>query len=230
MWTTITAGGRWRGEIKNRTADGGLIWEQVSISPVLDASGGIVNFVALMEDITEKRQAEETIRRLALHDTLTGLPNRYRFQEELAGALARNKRRGTRLGLVFLDLDGFKAINDNLGHEAGDEVLVEVAARLGRCVREGDIVARLGGDEFTVILDDMEHPEKAGEVADRILESLARPFDLDGRSRHVGASMGIAVAPDHAETSRELIRLADAAMYRVKESGKNGWALHEQPA
>src|SRR5262245_16401453 len=192
------------------------------------------------QDVTERRRAEEQIRFLAHHDSLTGLGNRRLFSDRLRASIESARRRGTMLGVLFLDLDHFKRINDTLGHTVGDELLRGVAARLLQCVRASDAVgrtsgpefataiSRLGGDEFTVLIDQIEDPQGLSLVAGRILELLARPFDLGAHEVVVGASIGIAAWPLDGDDVDTLLRNADSAMYHAKEHGRNQYQFYTE--
>ena len=189
---------------------------------------GFVGTYGVVRDVTEKKRAEAVISYQAYHDILTDLPNRSLFQDRLGLALIQAKRKKADLAVMFIDLDRFKLVNDTLGHHKGDALLQQVARRLKRCLREGDTLARQGGDEFTVVLPDLHHHEDARVVAAKFIHSLEQPFDLDGHTAHISASIGIAVYPDHGETLDELLRNADTAMYQVKGEGKNGFAFFDQ--
>ncbi|MYM33703.1 EAL domain-containing protein [Duganella sp. FT94W] len=177
-------------------------------------------------DITDRKRAEEVISYQAYHDILTDLPNRMLFKDRLGLAVIQAKRKLTELAVMFIDLDRFKLVNDTLGHVKGDELLQQVAARLKDCLRRGDTLARQGGDEFTIVLPELRDREDAKAIADKFLESLQRPFDLDGHEVHISASIGIAVYPTDGETIDELLRHADIAMYQVKALGKNGHSFY----
>jgi diguanylate cyclase (GGDEF)-like protein/PAS domain S-box-containing protein len=172
-------------------------------------------------DVTERRRLEEELAHQAFRDSLTGLANRALFQDRLTQALARVARSGEPVGVLMLDLDGFKTVNDTLGHDAGDEVLVEVAARLDACVRPGDTVARRGGDEFTVLLENMADPSVIELVAARVAEHLRKPLNLRGHELHVAASIGMALSTDQFESAERLLRNADLAMYVAKSRGRD---------
>lgn len=186
----------------------------------MSANGVVFGAVVTFVDITERRQAEETIRHLANHDELTDLPSMRLARERLALALAMARRHKTMVAVMFVDLDGFKAVNDTLGHAAGDVILKQVARRLVTCVRETDTVARAGGDEFLVVATDLHTPENAEVIAAKILRCVAQPVVFDGREMTVGASIGIALYPEHGLTLEQLIKRADDAMYRIKKGGK----------
>jgi diguanylate cyclase (GGDEF)-like protein/PAS domain S-box-containing protein len=178
-------------------------------------------------DITERKRAEEMISHQAYHDFLTDLPNRILFRDRLGLAMIHARRKETELAVMFIDLDRFKLVNDTLGHNKGDELLQQVAARLKENMREGDTLARLGGDEFTVFLPDLQSRDDACVVADKFLECLGQPFSLDGHEVHISASIGISVYPDDGEAIEELLRHADMAMYQVKAQGKNGYTFYD---
>jgi diguanylate cyclase (GGDEF)-like protein/PAS domain S-box-containing protein len=222
LWETITAGREWHGEFYNRRKDGSHFWESASISPILDADGEITHFVAVKEDITERKHLLECLDHLAHYDKLTSLPNRALFFDRLNQAIAVSHREGQCFALLFLDLDGFKQVNDSCGHEAGDRVLQVTAERMAGCTRETDTVARMGGDEFIAILTNLAHPEDAGLVAEKILAEVGRPIELSrGGSCMVGCSIGISLYPQHSTDPAQLVSAADSAMYEVKRQGKN---------
>lgn len=178
-------------------------------------------------DITERRQLEQQLRHQALHDALTGLPNRVLFHAQIEAALARSRRRQTRLAVLFLDLDNFKQVNDTQGHRAGDLLLQLVAERLRGSVRANDLPARMGGDEFAVLLEDIATIDDAIFVAERIIAELLRPFTLGGQTARIGTSIGIATGNGSHASAADLLRHADDAMYRAKQHGKGQYAIHE---
>jgi diguanylate cyclase (GGDEF)-like protein/PAS domain S-box-containing protein len=188
--------------------------------------GDDLAFTCIVRDVTAQKQAAERMHYMAHHDTLTGLPNRHLFADRLDEALKRAARSGKRAALMFVDLDEFKAINDTMGHDAGDRVLKGIAERLLGCVRESDTVARLGGDEFVVILEELEDVENAGLVAQNILDTLAEPLVIGGRKCTVGASIGIGIYPNHGAEVNDLMHCADEAMYDVKETGRNAYRFY----
>jgi diguanylate cyclase (GGDEF)-like protein len=180
--------------------------------------------VAVKENITDKKLREEKIRHMAMHDILTGLPNRFLMRDRLESVLERTHRYGEMAALLFIDLDGFKHVNDSFGHKVGDEVLKETSRRILTSIRTADTACRIGGDEFLVILSKIENREKAGAVARRIIEMISRPYKGCGDAQVIGASIGISIIPDDGSNIDELVSKADSAMYDVKHGGKNGFA------
>ena len=219
-----TAGNIWRGELINRRKDGTLVNLEVAAVPVL-VGGQQVGVLAIYQDITERLETEERLIHLATHDPLTLIPNRSLFYHRLDQAILRARRNGSSLAVFFLDLDGFKVVNDTFGHEQGDVLLQIVAERLRQPLRQSDLVARLGGDEFAFILEDLHGPLDAALIAHKVQAALAEPFLLEGVTLSISASLGISLYPQHAEEARNLLKLADGAMYQIKSKGKNGYAF-----
>ncbi len=223
MWTTLRGRGFWRGEIWNRRKDGEVYPEWLTISAIKNDEGEVTNYMAIFIDITARVQNEALLRYLATHDPLTNLPNRDLFRDRLRRALVRAQRHKTQVGVLLLDLDDFKAINDTYGHAFGDLVLQEVAERLTNSFRESDTVARLGGDEFTVILEDISAVVDVQTVIRKLLSITETPIHLNGHSAAVGLSIGVSMYPEDGLDPEILLNKADAAMYRAKESGKNAF-------
>lgn len=224
MWETLMRGEVWRSEFHNKRKDGSLFWEAASISPIIDVHGKISHFVAVKENITDKKMMLEQLEHMASFDMLTGLSNRRMFLDRLDQSVELARRNSQRFALMYLDLDGFKQINDSYGHEAGDLVLKTAASRLQDSVRLSDTVGRMGGDEFTVALGTIGHYEDAGLVAGKILAALRHPITLpNGTTELIGASIGISVFPDDGDDGDQLLAAADNAMYEVKRNGKGGW-------
>jgi diguanylate cyclase (GGDEF)-like protein/PAS domain S-box-containing protein len=230
MWKALQASGRWVGEIWNRRKNGEIYPEWLSISAVRSAREEVENYLAIFSDITLRKREERELYDLATHDALTGLPNRSFFNEQFRQAMARAKRSGRLAGLLYLDLDRFKPVNDLLGHESGDKLLQTVARRLRRLVREEDTIARLGGDEFAVILEHLSRPRDAAPTAKKILRALTRPFLLGGHRASVTASVGIVVYPVDGDSVETLLRRADRAMYRAKKGGGNEYRFRGDPS
>ena len=225
MWNSIKQDGYWQGEIWDRRKNGSIFLAHETITAIRDSLGRLQNYVAVITDITEANQTEAFIRHQAYHDPLTNLPNRTLFMDRLRHQLAYAHRQKTCMAVLFIDLDGFKAVNDELGHEAGDVLLMETAARLKGCVRESDTVARLGGDEFTAILSDLDGPADTDEVAQKILDRIGQPFQLGSHERWIAASIGIALYPSDSDDAAALLNAADKAMYQAKRGGKAKFAF-----
>ncbi len=228
MWTLLGESGFWRGEIWNRRKDGEIYPEWLTISAVKDDHGVVTNYMAIFIDITQRKQNEELLRFLATHDPLTNLPNRELCRNRLRRALARSQRNGKKVAVLLLDLDGFKVVNDTLGHASGDHVLQAVAERLLGCVRESDTVARLGGDEFTVILEGVASEADAALVVQKILKTTTRPYQPNGHRADLTTSIGVSLYPDDGGDADALMRQADQAMYRAKEAGRGRYIFYSR--
>jgi diguanylate cyclase (GGDEF)-like protein/PAS domain S-box-containing protein len=211
--------------------DGATLWAEVTLSPVRDAAGHPEYYVAMVQDVTEKKAAQERLQREATYDGLTELPNRRLFDERVAQALKGARRHATEGAVMFLDLDHFKDVNDHFGHAAGDALLRDVARRLSTCLRESDTAARVGGDEFAVLLARIIAPEDAALVAGKILDAMGMPIVFEGHEMRIGLSIGIAVFPRDGTDAQTLLARADAAMFGAKHAGRNGYRFHdEEPA
>ncbi len=228
LWSTLRDGRVWSDVLINRKKDGSVYYEEQTISPVQDEQGRISHFVATGKDITERIQIQERLRFLAYHDALTGLPNRALFMEMLHHGVARAQRTDSAMAVLFVDLDGFKQVNDALGHEAGDRLLGELAARLRDRIREEDTVARLGGDEFTILIEEVSGPDAVSEVARKLLAALQEPLELEGQGFSLTASIGISLFPADGGDPSTLVRHADTAMYRAKEAGRNRFQFYSE--
>ena len=209
-----------------RRSDGSLYAAASTINAVSDESGQVTHYINVFSDITERKHHQEHLERQAHFDPLTRLPNRALLPDRLAQAMARACSEQHGLAVCFLDLDGFKAVNDTHGHEAGDELLVIVAQRLQAHIRTGDTAARLGGDEFVVLLCDLRDLHECEQMAQRLLRAICEPMVVEGHTVQVGASMGIALYPQHGSQAEQLLRLADQAMYQAKQSGRNRCIFH----
>jgi diguanylate cyclase (GGDEF)-like protein/PAS domain S-box-containing protein len=228
MWSDLKAGRVWRGTFANKAKNGREYWEAASVSAVEDDRGRLLHYVSVAEDVTERRRQEERIRRLALHDHLTGLPNRALLMDRLEQTVERVRRTARPAAVLFIDLDGFKAVNDRFGHQAGDRVLQEMARRINDAVRSMDTAARLGGDEFAVIMQDAPGAEQALALARRIHARLNEP--LSGETLPevtLGASIGVALCPNSGLDVDALLAAADRAMYQVKSTSAGGVGLYE---
>ena len=230
MWRDILAGKLWNGDVLNRRKDGVLYSVLQSITPLYDEAGDITHFLCLQQDVSEKKELEQKIAYLAYHDMLTGLPNRTLFNDRMNQAITQAKRDQAQFSLLFIDLDGFKEVNDTLGHGAGDQLLQMVAERLRTCVREGDTVARLGGDEFIVLLRDVGSHEGLTNISQKIIERIAEKYELGEDIAYVTASVGISRYPRDAQLAEHLLRCADEAMYIAKHAGKNRYAMWDSSA
>jgi diguanylate cyclase (GGDEF)-like protein/PAS domain S-box-containing protein len=227
VWQSLAQTGSWSGEIWNRKKNGEIYPEWLTISGVTNGDGRLTNYVGVFADISQIKQSEAKLERLAHYDPLTDLPNRLLFNARLEHAIRHAERNGTLLALLFIDLDRFKTVNDGLGHPAGDRMLREVAQRLSHCVRAEDTVARLGGDEFVIVLEGLDTTTPATVLADKLLVTLTRPFGLEGQEVFIGASIGISTYPADGTDTTTLLKNADAAMYRSKEDGRNTYRFYD---
>ena len=221
MWEEIRTSGMWQGEIWNRKKNGEIYPEWLTINTIHDREGQLHRHVAFFSDITDKVRSDELIWRQANFDLLTSLPNRRMFYDRLEQEIKKSNRSGLPLALLFIDLDRFKEVNDTLGHQKGDILLVEAARRIVACVRESDTVSRLGGDEFTVILSELADTDHVETIAQHIISSLVEPFVLESEIAYVSASIGITFYPNDARDVEQLLRNADQAMYVAKDTGRN---------
>lgn len=226
MWDTIKGEGLWSGEIWNRRKDGEIYPEWLTISSITGPDGEVSHFVAVFSDITAQKRSEQEIDFLANHDPLTGLANRNLFEDRLGHAISMAGRNGQPVGLLLVDLDRFRLINDGMGHGPGDALLRETGRRLGRCVRDSDTVARLSGDEFAIILEGLSDAADAGMQAERILEAMRAPLRLDGQELFCTASIGIAVFPADGTDAATLLRHADTVMALAKREGRNNFQFY----
>ncbi|MBI3776268.1 MAG: EAL domain-containing protein [Gammaproteobacteria bacterium] len=222
MWEQLLATGHWQGEVWDRHKNGSIYPILLSLSSMRD-SDGTIHYVSVLRDISKFKRYEAELEQQAHHDALTQLPNRTLFRMRLDAALIRARNGGTRLSLLFLDLDRFKIINDTLGHPVGDELLRNVSARLERCVRDTDTVARFGGDEFAILLDSLDATGIVAKLAQKILDTLAEAFVINGNELFISASIGITTFPDDGGDIQTLFKNADSAMYEAKASGRNAY-------
>jgi len=221
MWKTLNEYGHWQGEIWNRTKGGVLYAELLTISALVNDNDEVINYVGMFSDITQTKRQQEELTLMAHYDLLTGLPNRTLFVDRFKQAIAHSKRTKTQLAVCFLDLDKFKPVNDNYGHEAGDQILIEVALRINNCIREEDTVSRQGGDEFTLLLNDISSTSQCEQTLTRIHHALAQPYLIDETQHSLSASSGFTLYPDDDGDIDTLLRHADQAMYQSKQLGRN---------
>jgi diguanylate cyclase (GGDEF)-like protein/PAS domain S-box-containing protein len=225
MWRSVTAQGHWQGEVWNRKKNGQLFAELLTISSLIDEAGLPSHFVGLFSDITNSKEQQQSLELMAHYDVLTRLPNRALFADRFERSIAHSKRNKTLLAICFLDLDNFKPINDNHGHDIGDQLLIEVAARLTRALRDEDTVSRQGGDEFALLMADFESIEQCKALLNRIHRSLAQPYLIEEETHYISASSGTTIYPLDDADIDTLIRHADQAMYQAKLAGKNNYRL-----
>jgi diguanylate cyclase (GGDEF)-like protein/PAS domain S-box-containing protein len=226
LWNALLKDGYWEGEIWNRRKTGEGFVATETISAVRNEAGEVVHYVSTFRDVTERIQSEQRMRHLAHYDALTHLPNRTLFVERLEHALIRARRENSSLALLFIDLDYFKAVNDSLGHAAGDDLLCTLATRMKDVMREADTVARLSGDEFAIFMEGVNEQTNIDGVLKKLLDALLEPADIAGRSVTIGASMGVALYPRDGENAETLLRAADTAMYRAKAKGRNSFEFY----
>jgi len=227
MWQEINDSGHWQGEVWNRKKSGEVYAELLTISSLKDTKNNIINYVGLFTDITNSKLQQDHIKKMAHFDALTSLPNRSLLTDRFNQALAHSKRSGTLLAVCFLDLDDFKPVNDNYGHEVGDKLLIEVAARLESTVREEDTVSRLGGDEFSLLLGEIKSTAQCYELLERITQSVSAPYFIGGESINISASVGVSLFPTDNVELDVLLRNADQAMYQAKQEGKSNYRFFD---
>jgi diguanylate cyclase (GGDEF)-like protein/PAS domain S-box-containing protein len=228
LWNSITKTGHWQGEIWNRKKDGEVYVAWLSISAITDERGQPLQYMAILTDISRLQEDIENARYLANYDSLTRLPNRLLFHDNLLQTQTWANRYNHLFALLFIDLDGFKPVNDQLGHAIGDQLLQGVAERLKNCVRESDTVARLGGDEFTIILKNIRKVQDAAKVASDLIQCLQRPFQLSGHQVVISASLGISIYPHDSKEIDVLLKCADSAMYEAKNAGKGRYCFYQR--
>ena len=221
MWKSLIKTGRWHGEIWNRKKDGEIYLEWQTIQALKNERGKVTHYVAFFTDITTRREAEQRLIHKATHDALTDLPNRFLFEERMSQALIRAQRDRKPLALLYLDLNGFKMINDTFGHTTGDLLLQAVSGRLESGIRKSDTLARIGGDEFAILVENFSHVQDVVHITRKILRALSRPYDLGKIRTSMSTSIGISMCPEDGEDVCALMEKADTAMYRAKERGES---------
>lgn len=227
MWNELLERGHWRGEIWNRHKNGEVYTEMLTISTVHDASGGTEGYVGLFADITALTLRQQRLDYMAHHDVLTGLPNRVLLEDRMQQAIAQADRHGERLAVVYLDLDGFKTVNDTHGHGVGDQVLMRFAERMRGILRKGDTFARLGGDEFVAVLVGLANTESCGPVVGKLVGAAARVYDIEGIQLRVTVSVGVTFYPQASSVDvAGMLHQADIAMYQAKRAGNKGYCVY----
>lgn len=221
LYQELNVNGKWKGEIWSKRKDDSVFLERLSISAIRNDAGQITSYVGVFDDITEQWNRGQLVQHMAFHDGLTGLPNRLLLMERLERLIAMAAREARQVALMFLDLDGFKLVNDLYGHDVGDYVLKTVATRLLGELRNSDTVARLGGDEFVILLDNPDSRESIAVIASRLIEVVNESIHAEGKKVHVGTSIGIGIFKGGDQSADQLLKLADEAMYEAKKSGKN---------
>lgn len=225
FWQALKEQGAWQGELINRRKNGEIYSQWLNVTSARHADGSIASYISVFSDMTPLHETEKRLSFIAYHDTLTGLPNRELFLDRLGRTASQGRRSGQPFTLMFIDLDGFKAVNDRLGHEVGDQVLQMAAQRLNEAVREADTVARLGGDEFVIILPNLSGADHVGSVAGKLIRALSAPMTLGGETVFIGGSIGCAEFPKDSKEELALLRQADEAMYAAKRAGGNTHAI-----
>ncbi len=228
MWSSLLHNGRWQGEIWNKRKNGEIYPEWLSISKATSPKYNEEFFISVFTDISSIKETDRKLYFYANHDPLTGLANRVQFESQLKKSIDSAKRRSEKIALLFIDLDKFKEVNDTYGHSVGDMMLKSVTKRLGDSLRADDFLSRIGGDEFVVIAGNIDDTDSVISIASKLLNIIREPIIIDGKVFFMTLSIGIALYPEHGVTSEDLIKHADAAMYEVKENGRNGYMLYEQ--
>lgn len=227
IWDELREKGHWQGEVWNRKKSGEVYVEALTISQLLDDHGQVINYISVFTDITDRKKQEEKLSLMAHYDLLTGLPNRALFSDRFHQAIAYSKRTKAQLAVCFLDLDNFKPVNDNYGHDVGDQLLIEVANRITACLRDDDTVSRQGGDEFALLLNDIESYEHCKKTLDRVHHSLSLPYLVSGYYHNISVSTGVTLYPSDDSDIDTLLRHADQAMYQSKQLGRNRYQLFD---
>ena len=222
MWDTLVREGHWQGEAWNRRKDGSDYAERITISTVPDRHGRPHHYVAVFADITSASEQRQLLEQRSNFDALTGLPNRLLLQERLNRAIGRARGDGRQVALAFIDLDGFKSVNDSLGHVAGDQLLATMAQRLQKALRVSDTLARFGGDEFVAVLPELQDESLLASLIGRLIEAARLPVALEQRQVQLSASVGVAIFPRDGDTPEQLLSKADQAMYVAKRSNRDG--------
>ena len=221
MWIVLQREQRWQGEIWNKRKNNEIYPELLTITGVVDDNGEVSHYIGIFSDVSTVSEGDERLYHLAHYDSLCDLPNRMLFYDRLRQALSRSKRNDQKIAVMFMDLDGFKNVNDDYGHLVGDELLQQVSKRVVTTLRESDTIARIGGDEFTLIITDIDNKESVAKIANKILATIQQTFSLHGNKFNISASIGISIFPENSEDISMLVKQADLAMYKAKKEGKN---------
>ncbi len=227
MWNVILKEHRWQGEIWNRRKNSEIYPEWLSITAVFDDNDIVSHYIGIFSDVSTESEGDERLYHLAHYDSLCDLPNRMLFYDRLRQAISRSKRSDQRIAVMFMDLDGFKNINDDYGHGVGDELLQQVSKRIISMLRETDTIARIGGDEFTFIINDIGDIDSINAIAEKVLTIVQEPYSLHGNAFNISASIGISLCPDNSEDLNLLVKQADIAMYKAKKEGKNRYEYYD---
>ncbi|NOX16388.1 MAG: EAL domain-containing protein [Epsilonproteobacteria bacterium] len=227
MWKSIVEKDSWSGEIYNRHNNNGVYPEWLSINVIRDDNGNIINYIGTFSDLSDLKEAQNSLVFLSHHDALTGLANRDLLQFRLEHSIAVAKRNKQRVAVLFLDLDNFKRVNDSYGHDIGDEVLMESTKRFSKILRSVDTLARFGGDEFVIVLENIKNERNVIAIANKLLKCFKEPFEIEKTQQFLTVSIGISIYPDSAKDFRSLLKAADAAMYKSKDLGKNNFSFYD---
>ncbi len=228
LWDKILQGEVYRDIFINKKKGGAIFYEEKTITPLLDSNQNIVNFISTGKDVTERIQTEEKLHFLAYHDVLTELPNRALFLERIEHAISRHRSERQNFTVLFLDVDNFKNVNDTLGHDIGDTVLIQISNKLSSCIRKGDTLARFGGDEFGILLNELAEENVISKISDKILTQLSKPIKVKQNEIYLSASIGICTFPTDGNNANVLLKNADTAMYKAKELGRNNFQFYSR--
>ena len=228
MWDVLLREKRWQGEVWNSRKNGEIYPEWLSITAVLNDNGDTSHYIGIFSDVSAKNEGDERLYHLAHYDSLCNLPNRMLFYDRLRQSLSRSKRSSQKIAVMFMDLDGFKQVNDEFGHGVGDELLQQVSKRVTEVLRESDTLARIGGDEFTIIINDIDRADSIEAIANKILLATKQDYILHDKQFNVSASIGISLFPDDSDDVNTLVKHADIAMYKAKNEGKNRFKFFDR--
>lgn len=223
--SAVTESGKWSGEVRMLHKDGHIGWVESMCVPMFDENKQMVGALGINRDITDRKHEAENLHYLAHYDQLTEVPNRYLLIDRIGHLISQSERNKSSFALLYIDLDKFKTINDTKGHAFGDQVLKEVALRLKETIRKSDTVARIGGDEFVLLLESISSKKKISAMADELIKTLNRKFDINGEEFEVSCSIGVAIYPDQGNSTDALLAVADKAMYKAKRKGRSTYEI-----